>query len=63
MSEMPARVEELEQDGYTVFICHHGARSRQVAEFLESMGFSNVANLEGGVDAWAKTVDPDMPQY
>ena len=46
-----------------VAICHHGARSMQVAVFLERNGYSNTYNLAGGVDAWAKTVDPNMPVY
>jgi rhodanese-related sulfurtransferase len=46
-----------------VVICHHGSRSMQVAFFLEKNGYAKVHNLSGGVDAWAKTVDPKMPKY
>ena len=63
MSEIPARVGELEPREPLVVICHHGARSMQVAMFLEKQGFSAVNNLAGGVDAWARTVDPAMPVY
>ena len=63
MEELPARIEELDRDRETVFICHHGMRSRQVADYLDGMGFSRTLNLDGGVDAWARDVDPDMPQY
>lgn len=35
----------------------------QVAMFLEKQRFARVHNLAGGVDAWAKTVDPAMPVY
>jgi rhodanese-related sulfurtransferase len=63
MSELPARMGAFDREQRTVFICHHGARSLQVAEYLSGNGFTQVMNLEGGVDAWARTVDPDMQQY
>ncbi|MGE8506364.1 MAG: rhodanese-like domain-containing protein, partial [Paraburkholderia terricola] len=43
--------------------CHHGARSAQVAMFLESRGHANVFNLQGGIDAWSRQVDPAVPTY
>jgi rhodanese-related sulfurtransferase len=47
-----------------VVICHHGIRSLQVARYLEEhLGFSNVINLAGGVDAWARDVDRQMAVY
>jgi len=63
MGEIPARAGELDPEEEVVVICHHGARSLQVALFLEKQGFSDVTNLTGGVDAWAKNVDPAMPLY
>jgi rhodanese-related sulfurtransferase len=63
MSELPARLGAFDKDQPTVIICHHGARSLQVAEYLSRSGFTQVMNLEGGVNAWALTVDPDMEQY
>ena len=63
MGDIPARVGELDAAAEVVVICHHGGRSMQVALFLEKQGFSRVSNLSGGVDAWAKTVDPSMPVY
>lgn len=63
MGSVPARFVELERGRETVVICHHGGRSWQVCMFLERQGFSNVANLSGGVAGWANEVDPDMPQY
>ncbi len=55
--------EKLDKKAKNVVICHHGARSLQVTSYLESIGFENVINLEGGIDLWAKTIDPSMPQY
>lgn len=63
MGEIQSRIAELDPDAEFVVICHHGGRSMQVAAFLERQGFSNVHNLTGGVDAWARTVDPSMPVY
>ena len=63
MAQVPARVSELDRDAETVVICHHGGRSMQVALFLENQGFKRVHNLAGGVDAWARSVDPAMPKY
>jgi rhodanese-related sulfurtransferase len=63
MGEIHARISELDPASDTVVICHHGGRSMQVAAFLERQGFSSVHNLTGGVDAWARFVDPSMPTY
>jgi rhodanese-related sulfurtransferase len=63
MNTVPARQEELDPEAPIVCICHHGARSMQVAAFLERNGFTQVANLTGGVHAWATQVDGMMPTY
>lgn len=63
MRSIPASLRELDPDREIVVICHHGIRSRQVALYLEHQGFSNIINMEGGVAAWARDVDPQMPTY
>ena len=63
MRGIPARHSELDRDQDIVMICHHGARSFQAGMFLEQMGFSSITNLQGGVAAWARDVDPAMPTY
>lgn len=63
MGQVAARLSELDPSSEIVVICHHGGRSMQVASFLERQGFSGVINLTGGVDAWARAVDPAMPVY
>ena len=63
MNTIPARQEELDPEASIVCICHHGARSMQVAAFLERNGFTQVTNLTGGVHAWAQQVDSSMPTY
>jgi rhodanese-related sulfurtransferase len=63
MRSIPARHGELTRDTDIVMICHHGARSFQAGMFLEQMGFTSIINLQGGVAAWARDVDPAMPTY
>ena len=63
MHLVPIRAGELPDDREIVCICHHGARSMQVAAFIERNGFDNVTNLTGGIHAWAVQVDPSMPKY
>ncbi|MYN00666.1 sulfurtransferase [Pseudoduganella sp. DS3] len=63
MQTIPARIDDLDEDAEIVCICHHGARSLNVAAFLEHHGFSKVSNLTGGIHAWAVQVDSAMPKY
>jgi rhodanese-related sulfurtransferase len=63
LREIPARFKEIDSAAEVVVICHHGGRSMQAAMFLEKQGFASVHNLAGGVDAWARQVDPAMPVY
>jgi len=63
MALVPIRISELDDDREIVCICHHGARSMQVAAFLERNGFTDVTNLTGGIHAWAVQVDGSMPKY
>ncbi len=46
-----------------VIYCHHGMRSLRAAGFLRSQGFENAFSLAGGIDAWSRTVDEDVPRY
>ncbi len=63
MGQIPSSLHQLDSSKETVVICHHGIRSYQVAYYLLRMGFSNVINLSGGVDAWARDVDQTMTIY
>jgi rhodanese-related sulfurtransferase len=63
MREIPQAAEAMNPEQEIIVICHHGIRSRQVALYLESKGFSNVINLYGGLDAWARDTDRQMPSY
>jgi rhodanese-related sulfurtransferase len=63
IEEIEQRVEELNAEDDIVVYCHQGVRSAAVAEYLRSLGFKSVQNLTGGVDLWARTVDPGMRRY
>ena len=63
MNQIPGALDRLDRGREIVCICHHGIRSYQVARFLEHHGFTRVVNLEGGVAAWARDVDPAMATY
>jgi rhodanese-related sulfurtransferase len=63
MSAVPAGKDRLDPDAETVMICHHGSRSFQAGLFLERAGFSKIFNLTGGLDSWARQVEPAMPAY
>jgi rhodanese-related sulfurtransferase len=64
IEEIELRVEELSPDDEIVVYCHQGVRSAAVAQYLrEQHGFKNVKNLAGGLDFWARSVDPGMRRY
>jgi len=58
-----AEIEKLPRDARIVFHCHHGGRSQAAAEHFAALGFSNVHNLAGGIDAWSREIDPSVPRY
>ena len=62
MGEVPAALGALPRDREIVVICHHGGRSFTIAMLLERAGF-RAANLAGGIDAWSRDVDSDVPSY
>jgi rhodanese-related sulfurtransferase len=63
MHTIPPRISELDRDQPIAVLCHHGARSMQVAAFLVQQGFSHVANIAGGINAWSTQVDASVPTY
>jgi rhodanese-related sulfurtransferase len=62
MGEIPTRMGELPRDTQIICMCHHGSRSERVAEFLAANGYDAV-NLTGGIDAWSRAIDSDVPRY
>jgi len=63
MAQIPDRLDELDRERTIVVLCHGGMRSMQVAGFLARQGFERVVNLDGGIDAWSREVDPKIPRY
>jgi rhodanese-related sulfurtransferase len=63
MREIPARFAELPSDKPIAVLCHHGGRSERVAQFLTARGFADVANIDGGIDAYARLIDTTIPRY
>ncbi len=51
------------KDKVIIFHCHHGVRSRRAAEQVLERGYRRLFNLEGGIDAWSRTVDATVPTY
>jgi rhodanese-related sulfurtransferase len=63
LGDLPNRAAGLAHDRPVVVICHHGVRSRAAQYYLLEQGWTDVFNLTGGIDAWARTVDPQMTTY
>jgi adenylyltransferase/sulfurtransferase len=63
LREVPARLADLDRAALTVVYCHHGMRSASACGFLHQHGFTRVHNLEGGIDAWVREIEPDKPRY
>jgi rhodanese-related sulfurtransferase len=63
LADIQERWQELERNQEIVVVCHHGVRSLQAALFLVQMGFTNIANLHGGIDAWSVQCDASVPRY
>lgn len=63
MNEIPGRLGQLDPGRAVAVLCHHGNRSMRVAMFLQANGFETVANIAGGIEAWARELDPSVPRY
>ncbi|MBD2077541.1 rhodanese-related sulfurtransferase [Phormidium sp. FACHB-592] len=53
----------LDPQKETIVLCHHGVRSAQMCQWLQTQGFTQVRNVVGGIDAYAIAVDPSIAQY
>jgi len=63
LGEIAERAEELQTDRPIFIHCHSGQRSAQAVRLLQKRGFTNVHNVEGGIDAWSDRIDPTVPKY
>ena len=59
-----SRVQEVAKQGDTVLVmCRSGGRSQKIADYLVAQGFDRVSNLQGGITAWSRDIDPSVPEY
>ena len=63
MATIPNHLEQIRDADECVVICHHGVRSMNVIQYLMQQDIDHLINLDGGIDAWAQTVDRDMALY
>ncbi len=64
MNDIPARFQqELDREKHIVVVCHHGVRSYNVTAWLRQHGYGKVQSLAGGIDRWARQIDPEVPLY
>lgn len=64
MGDIPSRAhQELDPEEHIIVMCHHGVRSLTVANWLRQQGFEKAQSMRGGIDGWARTVDPKVPIY
>jgi adenylyltransferase/sulfurtransferase len=63
LGQLAARLNELDSAEEIVLFCKSGTRSARALEVLASAGFRRVKNLKGGINAWAREIDPSLPIY
>jgi molybdopterin/thiamine biosynthesis adenylyltransferase/rhodanese-related sulfurtransferase len=63
LDDLMERVNELDQTAEIVVFCRDDQRSRHAAQLLRQVGFGRVKVLKGGINAWAREIDPSVPQY
>jgi rhodanese-related sulfurtransferase len=64
MREIPQQFERLEVSALPLIVfCHHGVRSLTVVAWLREQGLGECLSMIGGIDAWAREVDPGVPRY
>ncbi len=61
LSALPATASD--KNAEIIAFCHHGMRSAQVTAWLRQQGWTNVVNMNGGIDAWARAIDPTIGTY
>jgi rhodanese-related sulfurtransferase len=61
LSALPDAAQDKEAE--IVVLCHHGVRSAQVTAWLRQQGWTNVLSVAGGIDAYAREIDPSVGMY
>jgi rhodanese-related sulfurtransferase len=63
LNTLPTRASALDPAATYAMLCHHGMRSEMAANWLAQHGFTQLINIDGGIDAWAVEVAPGMRRY
>lgn len=63
LGSLAEHLATLDKTKSYVLHCRSGGRSHRAAELMLAAGFNEVANLVGGISAWAREIDPAMPMY
>lgn len=63
MGEITSAVDKLDMEKPVITYCKTGRRSRHAAEVLEKIGFKEVYNIRGGIEAYSIEVDSTIPRY
>ncbi|MCL4486399.1 MAG: rhodanese-like domain-containing protein [Nitrospirae bacterium] len=63
MSRLPENLHRIPKDRLVIVYCHTGIRSLLACYLLVQNGFQSVRNLEGGIDEFARAVEPALPRY
>ena len=63
LGELAGRLSSLDSAEEMVLFCKSGTRSARALEILVSAGFRKLKHLNGGINAWARQVDPSLPVY
>jgi adenylyltransferase/sulfurtransferase len=63
LGTLAAHMNELDSADEIILQCKSGTRSLKALELLYTAGFRKLKNLKGGINAWAREVDPRLPIY
>lgn len=61
--DLPGRLDELNKEATIVCICRSGNSSADACKLLDKKGFKDTLSLAGGINEWAKKIDPSLPVY
>jgi adenylyltransferase/sulfurtransferase len=62
LGKLPERFGELDKGAKLIVHCKMGGRSARAVQFLREKGY-DATNVAGGINAWAESIDPSVPQY
>ena len=63
LGQLKDRVGELDSGGEVIIHCKSGVRSLEALRILSQAGFENACHVKGGINAWSKEIDSEVPFY